>query len=77
MTLGYMVVNADPNAEEQSIIEEIKNSGGVLEVYRTFGEHDFILKIGGDDLNDLYRIGNSIKGIKGIASSDIMTVIDM
>jgi len=44
MATAYILINCELGSEE-SIIQELKNLDGVIEVYGTFGAYDILAKI--------------------------------
>ena len=52
MATAYVLINCELGAEE-SIIQQLKNTDGVIEVHGTFGAYDILAKIESPQVEDL------------------------
>ena len=52
MATAYVLINCELGSEE-SIIQELKNLDGVIEVHGTFGAYDILAKIESSTVEDL------------------------
>ena len=55
MPTTFVLVNSDPEAEEE-IMEELIKIEGVKEVHSVYGIYDFIIKVEADSLDELKNI---------------------
>ena len=55
MATAYVLINCELGSEE-SIIQELKNLEGVIEVHGTFGAYDILAKIESDTVDVLREI---------------------
>ncbi len=55
MPTTFVLVNSDPEAEEE-IMEELIKIDGVKEVHSVYGIYDFIIKVEADSLDELKNI---------------------
>ena len=55
MALAYVLLNCELGSEE-SIIQQLKNIHGVIEVHGTFGAYDILAKVESTQVEDLREI---------------------
>ena len=58
MALAYVLLNCELGSEE-SIIQQLKNIHGVIEVHGTFGAYDLLVKIESDTA---YKLRDIVSG---------------
>ena len=76
MATAYVLINCELGSEE-SIIEQLKNLPGIIEVHGTFGAYDILAKIESSTVEDLRAtITWKIRKIGQIRSTLTLIVIE-
>ena len=76
MPTAYVLVNTDPEVEEE-FIETAKNTPGIVEVHSLYGIYDFIVKIQVDTVEELKStITWKIRRLPRVKSSVTMMVME-
>jgi len=74
MPVAFVLVNSDPEVEEE-LIEELIGIKGVKEVYSLYGIYDFVVKVEADSLEELKSIITwKIRRLRKVKTSSTMIV---
>lgn len=74
MPTAFVLVNSDPEVEEE-LIEDLIEIKGVKEVHSVYGIYDFIVKVEADSLEELKSIITwKIRRLRKIRASATMVV---
>ncbi len=74
MPIAFVLVNSDPEVEEE-LIEELIKVEGVKEVHSVYGIYDFIVKVESDSLEELKSaITWKIRRLRKVRTSATMIV---
>ncbi len=74
MPVAFVLVNSDPEVEEE-LIEDIIKIKGVKEVHSVYGIYDFIVKVEADSLEELKSIITwKVRRLRKIKASATMVV---
>ena len=74
MPIAYVLVNSDPEVEEE-LIEDLMKIKGVKEVHSVYGIYDFIVKVESDSLEELKTIITwKVRRLRKVKASATMMV---
>ena len=76
MTEAYVLINVGSGSEDK-VLNEIKKTQGVNEVYVSYGVYDLVVKVGAESAEEMKEIvTHSLRNINGVVSTLTLTVIE-
>lgn len=76
MSKAYVLINVGSGLEDK-VLDEIKKTQGVKEVYVSYGVYDLVVKVAADSAEEMKEIvTRRLRNINGVASTLTLTVIE-
>lgn len=76
MSKAYVLINVGSGLEDK-VLDEIKKTQGVKEVYVSYGVYDLVVKVAADSAEEMKEIvTRRLRNINAVASTLTLTVIE-
>ena len=76
MSKAYVLINVGSGLEDK-VLEEIKKTQGVKEVYVSYGVYDLVVKVAADSAEEMKEIvTRRLRNVNGVSSTLTLTVIE-
>ncbi len=76
MSEAYVLINVGSGSEDK-VLNEIKKTQGVKEVYVSYGVYDLVVKVAADSAEEMKEtVTHRLRNINGVVSTLTLTVIE-